>query len=345
MKKNRFFYWLFQCCTAIFVLASNIWLSFALWVHKPFGNTMTWLAIAFWTVLTFSLIGLYIKRVIFSRKTDIFIYLGCLSIGLIWFFSMQPQNYREWDPEVAKVMTYQKNGNLIQLDNVRNFHWRNLRDYDVIWESRKYDLDKIETFDLILSDWGLKKIVHTMVSFGFSDGQRISFSIEIRKEKGESFSAIGGFFRQFELGFVAGDELDLLYTRTNIRGEDVYIYPVRLSKEAIQELFILYLQKGQYLSENPRWYNTLMSNCTTLIFDMMAKIEMIPFDYRGVLSGLLPEYLYDKGALDHKHSVEEWRNIAHANPKVADFTNLSESATSIYSQLIRRDFPAIQNKE
>ncbi|MDD0823685.1 DUF4105 domain-containing protein [Mannheimia sp. AT1] len=338
--KRKFFYWLIQVTCGVFVVASNIWLSLALWVHKPLGNIMTSLIIISWCLLTCSLIGFYIKRVIFSRKTDIFIYTSCLSIGLLWFFSMEAKNDRNWDLEVAKVMTYQQDGNTIRLDNVRNFHWRNLRDYDVIWESRYYDLDKIESFDLILSDWGLKKIVHTMVSFGFSNGKRISFSIEIRKEENERFSAIGGFFRQFELGFVAGDELDLLYTRTNIRGEDVYIYPVKLSKKAMQELFLLYIEKGQKLSENPSWYNTLMSNCTTLIFDMMAKIEAIPLDYRGVMSGLLPEYLYDKEVLDNKYSLSQWRDMAHANPKVVGFTNLSEEANATYSQLIRKGFPS-----
>lgn len=343
MQKKALFYLLSQLAVGFFVLVSNLWLSLALWVHKPFGLVMTWGVIIFWSILTCSLIGFYIKRVIFSRKTDILIYISCLSIGLIWFFSMEARNDRNWDPEVDRVMTYQKNGSLIQVNNVRNFHWRNLKDYDVHWETREYNLDKIESFDLILSDWGLKRIVHTMVSFGFSDGKRISFSIEVRKEAHEKFSAIGGFFRQFELGFVAGDELDLLYTRTNIRQEDVYLYPVQLSKEAIKDLFLLYLEKGQDLSENPRWYNTLMSNCTTLIFDMMAKIETIPLDYRGIMSGLLPEYLYDKNVLDEAYDLEQWRRIAHTNPKVAGFTNLAESANALYSQLIRQDFLKIGN--
>lgn len=307
--------------------------------NKPFGLLMTTALIIFWVLLSTSLIGLYIKPVLFSRKTDVCIYLACFTIGLLWYFSLQPTNERKWDPEVAHTLTYRQQDNQITINNVRNFHWRNLRDYDVIWEKRDYDLDKINSFDLILSDWGLNKIVHTMVSFGFSNGQRISFSIEIRKENHEIFSAVGGFFRQFELALIAGDELDLLYTRTNIRGERVYIYPVQLPKQAIQELFLLYLEKGHSLSNQARWYNTLMSNCTTLIFDMMAKIETIPLDYRGILSGLLPDYLYDKNVLDDKYSLEQWRQIAYANPKTENFTNLSEDATTVYSQLIRQDFP------
>ncbi|STZ06705.1 Uncharacterised protein [Moraxella ovis] len=60
--------------------------------------------------------------------------------------------------------------------------------------------------DLALSIWGNENIVHTLVTFGFADGQRLAFSVEIRKEVGESFSNIGGFFRQFELSVIAVDE-------------------------------------------------------------------------------------------------------------------------------------------
>lgn len=274
------------------------------------------------------------------RKRGALIYCAGFGTALLWYFAMPPSNERDWHPEVEKVLDYERQGDMVRVENIRNFHWRSVHDYDVAWETREYDLSKLESYDLILSDWGLGKIVHTMASFGFSDGRRISFSIEIRKERHERFSAVGGFFRQFELGLVAGDESDLIYTRTNHRGEDVYIYPVKMSKESVKALFLSYLDKGRSLNREARWYNTLMSNCTTLIFDMMNQIESIPLDYRGVLTGGLPEYLYDKKVLSHQYTLEEWKRKAHANPKVVDFRIMEDQSDIHFSRLLRQ---GIQN--
>lgn len=242
---------------------------------------------------------------------------------------------------MAKILNYEQQGDIITIHNIRNFNWHKNGDYDINWETRQYNLKELESYEIIISDWGLNKIVHVMASFGFKNGEKLSFSIEIRKESHESFSAMGGFFRQFELGLVAGDEKDLLYSRTNIRGEDVYIYPVNLSKESVRELFLLYLQKGENLNHEARWYNTLISNCTTLIFDMMSEIEPIPIDYRALLAGLLPEYLYDEKAIDTKYSVNQWRNMAHANPHTKNIA-INQMTSQEFSRHIRQGLP---NKE
>lgn len=324
----------------LFVILSTIWLCLTLWVHQPFGRVMTYILIACWIMLSCSITGFYITQAIFKRSTDVMVYLVCFSIGLVWYFAMPPRNDREWDPEVAKIMNYQHQGNQVTIENVRNFNWRSEKDYDVHWETRQYDLSKLQSMDLILSYWAGNLIAHTLVSFNFSDGRHLAFSIEIRKKKGESFSAIGGFFRQFELALIPADEKDIIYTRSNIRQERVYIYPVEMSKTHMQELFIYYLEKGQALRTEPRWYNTLISNCTTLIFDMMNRIEPVPVDYRVLLSGLLPQYLYDHDVLDHKYNLDQWRQMAHINPKVEHFEQLSDQSSAHFSQMIRSGLPA-----
>lgn len=137
---------------------------------------------------------------------------------------------------------------------------------------------------------------------------------------------------------MAGDEKDLIYTRIDVRGEDVYIYPVNLSKQSIQKLFSLYLEKGEELNHEAKWYNTLTSNCTTLIFDMMAQIEPIPIDYRALLAGLLPEYLLDEQVIDTRYTADEWQAMAHANPYVAYLTK-TDMDSDEFSRLIRQGLP------
>jgi hypothetical protein len=56
----------------------------------------------------------------------------------------------------------------------------------------------------------------------------VAISIETRKEKGEGYSAVLGFFRQYELYYVAADERDVIRVRTNVRGEHVFLYRIQM---------------------------------------------------------------------------------------------------------------------
>lgn len=323
----------------LFVIGSSIWLCLALWIHQPFGRIFTYVAIGFWLILSCSITGFYITQAIFKRATDVWVYLVCFSIALIVFFAMPARNDREWNPEVEKILDYQQNGNLITIHNVRNFAWRSEDDYDIRWETRQYDLSQLDSMDLVLSYWAGNDIAHTLLSFNFKDGRHLSFSIEIRKEIDEQFSAIGGFFRKYELAIVPADEKDIIYTRSNIRKERVYIYPIKMSQADIQALFMSYLKQGKALQDEPRWYNTLLSNCTTIIFDMVNNIEPVPIDYRVLLSGRLPAYLYDHHVLNQHYSQKQWREMAHVNPKVSHFSQRSDQSSEIYSRIIRSALP------
>jgi len=182
---------------------------------------------------------------------------------------------------------------------VRDFTWRSETDYDARWVRREYDLDQLRSADLVLSYWMGPAIAHTLVSFGFDDGRHLVFSLEIRKERGESFSALGGFFRRFEMTLVASEETDILRTRTNARGEDVYLYRLHgLDRSQLKALFAAYLDEARQLDAAPAFYNTATSNCTTIVFDLARHIAPgLPLDYRLLLSGYLAEYAQDVGAL------------------------------------------------
>eukprot|EP01030_Chromulinospumella_sphaerica_P015030 gene15030-14829_t len=180
--------------------------------------------------------------------------------------------------------------------NVRNFEWRTETDYTPRWETREYDLSQLQTADLVLSYWMGPKIAHTLVSFGFADGQYLTFSLEIRKEVGEEFSAWKGFFRQYEAILVAADEADIIRTRSNARGENVYIYRLAISPEQLRTLFLAYVEQAQKLEKTPEFYNTLTSNCTTVVFDIAKRIVPdLPLDYRLLLSGYFAEYAHAQG--------------------------------------------------
>lgn len=106
-----------------------------------------------------------------------------------WFgiFSLEAQQDRDWNPEVAEQLTYQKQGNLVQLHNVRNFNWHKDGTYDIRWENRTIDLDKITGVNVITSYWMGPQIAHTLVSFDFSDQKPLVFSIEDSQKKEKNF--------------------------------------------------------------------------------------------------------------------------------------------------------------
>jgi Domain of unknown function (DUF4105) len=89
------------------------------------------------------------------------------------------------------------------------------------------------------------------------------------------------------------------------------------------------------LSQEPRWYNTATTNCTTLVFGMVHALRPgLPLDYRILLSGYLPNYAYDIGATDTSISFEQLRALSriHDRARQAD-------GDPNYSKLIRVGIP------
>ena len=79
-------------------------------------------------------------------------------------------------------------------------------------------------------------MAHTLVSFGFDDGQFLCVSVEARRRRWQSYSPLLGLFRSYQLFFVLGDERDIVRLRTNIRHEQVYMYRVRLAPQQLRRL-------------------------------------------------------------------------------------------------------------
>src|SRR5690606_17482486 len=147
----------------------------------------------------------------------------------LWWISLEPSNERIWAADLAQMTHGKVEGQQVTLHNVRNFNWRSDEDFDARWETRHYDLQQLKSVDMVTSYWGMPAIAHVLVSFGFEEGQFVVFSVEIRKEQGEKYSEIGGFFKMFELSIVATDERDSIGVRANVRGEDEYLYHTRLT--------------------------------------------------------------------------------------------------------------------
>jgi hypothetical protein len=263
-------------------------------------------------------------------------YAASFALVLAWWATIKPTNDRNWAPEVARTATASIDHDRLVVSNVRNFTWRSDTDFDQRWERRSYDLSHLTNVDLIMSYWAGEAIAHTILSFGFDNGARLAFSIETREESHEGYSSIAGFFKQYELAFVAADERDAVRVRSNVRGEDVRIYRLRMTSKNAQVLLREYVEELNELARTPRFYNTLTANCTSLVFDMVRVIHPgLPMDARVVFSGYLPNYAYDLGATDTSLSFEKLRDRS----KIHDRAVLA-NADPNFSARIREGIPS-----
>ena len=318
----------------LIVGSSAIWGACALWFQAQGGQALKTLSVLLWTGFSLTLmIALWQGRTAAGLATFAMAF-GAL---LIWWRRIEPSNDRIWADDVAQMTTDTADGNRITLRNVRNFDWRSNTDYTQRWETRHYDLDRLNSVDMIMSYWTGPAIAHMLISFGFDGGEHVVFSVEIRRERIESFSEIGGFFKEFELSVIAADERDVIRVRTNVRGEDTYLYRLRMPVSAIRSLFLGYIDEANTLVRTPRFYNTITVNCTTLVYQMMQRIVgYLPLSYRLIFSGYLPEYVYRVGGLDQRYSIQELRALG----RISERARGSDGSDS-FSADIRRGIPGM----
>ena len=158
------------------------------------------------------------------------------------------------------------------LDKVRDFVWRTDTDYTPRWIARSYDLAQLESLDMIVSYWARRAIAHMLISFGFGDDQHVVFSVEIRRQKHQRFSEMGGFFKEFEVVIIAAEERDIVRLRTNVRREQTYLFRLNFTPEVMRALFLAYVAEANALVRTPRFYHTITGNCTTVLYAMLKRI-------------------------------------------------------------------------
>jgi hypothetical protein len=246
---------------------------------------------------------------------------GAFGVVLVWWLTLEPSNSRRWQRDVAILPYAEIAGNRVILHNIRNCDYRTETDYDVRHYDKSLDLDKLRSADLFLVYWGSPNIAHTMISFGFEGGDYVCMSIETRKEEGEVYSALKGFFRQYELTYVIADERDLVRLRTNYRhDEEVYLYRLKASPQAVRGLFLSYLERANRLKDHAEWYNALTGNCTTNIRVQAdeARGQRSPFDWRILLNGHSDELLYERGRIANNLPFAELKQRSHINARARE---------------------------
>ena len=286
MKVLRFFAYTVAWLVAVLCIA---WSFGALYFDFPTAGAIA--AILFVVVLLAAVVFLC------GELLKLAIVFGAFALVVSWWLTLKPSNDRAWQPDVSKTAWAEINGDEVTVRNVRNCDYRTETDFTPHWETRTVRPSQITGMDVAINYWGSPWIAHPIVSFQFSDGLPLCFSIETRKTVGQQYSTLEGFYRQYTLIYVVADERDVVRLRTNYRREDVYLYHTLASPTQARERFREYINTVNVLHENPRWYNAVTSNCTTSIRTQRAANLRAPWDWRILLNGKADEMLYQDHAI------------------------------------------------
>lgn len=271
------------------------------------------------------------------RRRGLLVFFAVFAILVAWWLRIPPSNDRDWLPDVAVLSSATIEGNKVTIHNIRNCDYRSETDFEVRHYDRTFDVDKLRTIDLYLVYWGSPMIAHTMVSFGFEGDEYVCISIETRKEKGEAYSTVKGFFRQYELTYVVADERDVVRLRTNYRGEDVYLYRLHPAPDFARNVFLDYVRTIDSLSRRPQWYNALTQNCTTSIRGHTAPYAERPrWSWKLLINGYVDEMAYERGALDQSLPFAELKAASRINDRGS-----AADKDPAFSKRIREGLPGI----
>ncbi len=245
-----------------------------------------------------------------------------------------PENARNWAPDQVLLPRAEFRGEQVTIYNIRNNEHLSANEYIVRHYDKTFDLNQVRTVDFIVAPF--KKtpaIAHTMLSFGFGNGDYLGVSVEIRKEQGEDYGAVKGFFRQYEIMYVIAEERDLLGLSAVQRQDDVYLHRTRATPEQARAIFEDVLRRANQLRERPEFYNTLTNNCTNNLARHVNALHpgAVPFSWQLVLPGYSDRLAHELGLLATDLPFDAARREALITPLAIAHRNDAD-----FSQQIRR---------
>jgi hypothetical protein len=245
---------------------------------------------------------------------------------------VRPTNTANWSLDQQILPSAKISNNLITIENIRNFSYTSESDYVPNYYTKTYDVSKIRSVDYIVEPFGdFSGAAHTFLSFGFEGDQYVAISVEIRKKKGQSFSPLLTFLKQYELMYVVADEQDVVKLRTNYRKDSVYMYPTRIDQAHAKQLFLSMLRRVNELHDKPEFYNLFTNTCTTNIVKHVNEISevKVPFSYRVLMPGFSDKLAYDLGLLDTTLPYEKIREKYQINEKAMRYGDDKDFSSKI----------------
>jgi hypothetical protein len=312
--------------SALVIAPLSAWAAAALWFQLPLPEWAKAVACGF---VALGALATIVALFTAARWRALMPFAIAFGGAILWWTTIRPPADGDWAPDVARQTTGTLQGDILTLSDVRDFDWKSETDFTERWSARSYDLSKLRSLDLFLSYWAGPEMAHLIMSFGFDDGRQVAWSIEVRREKNGQYSPVADAFKSHTVVYLATTERDSVRLRSNVRGEDVRLYRLRASPEAARALLLEYVAEANDLRQKPAFYNSITTNCTTAVAKLIrAAGGTLPFDWRLVVNGYLPGYLYDRRAVVTTIPLRELMTLARIDDRARaadqspDFSNL-----------------------
>jgi len=325
---------IFWLLISLLILAPvSAWSAMALWFRFPGPEWARAVAAGLFVALGLgTTIALFTQR---RAKASVAFTLAFAGL-IVWWGTIRPPADGDWASDVARQTTGAVDGDILTLSDVREFEWASDADFRERWSKRSYDLSKLRTLDLFLSYWAGPQMAHVIMTFGFDGGEKLAWSIEVRREKTGEYSPVADAFKSHTIVYLATVERDVVRLRSNVRKEDVRLYRLRTRPEGARALLLQYVAEANALAEQPAFYNSLTTNCTTAIVKLIrAAGGTLPFDWRLIVNGYLPGYLFDQGAVVTTIPLSELMALASIDERAK-----AADRSPDFSRLIRVGVPS-----
>ncbi len=292
---RTFLLWLGRLLNFIVLPLGLLWL-LGLFIYRP------WSLLIVGLLLLPGIINVVYRRFRYGRRLRYavlpLLWLTFLAGILTYKLFLPAPEHANWQTPWAKAPQFTQQGNLLTIENVRDFRYRSENDYDVRYRTETYNLSELTGADLGECHWdGMEAICHTMLSFSFADGRHLVVSAETRLPEGVEQDSIGGIYKLYGLLYVFGTEEDIFALRTNHRHEDLTLFPLNLTPGQALNLLLAYVHLAQETERHQLPYNTVTDNCSSglvRIFrhfspDMPKRYNLLPL-HNSSISRLLYEH-------------------------------------------------------
>jgi Domain of unknown function (DUF4105) len=319
--------------SALAIAPLSAWTAAAFWFRLPLPE---WARAAVCCLVALCALATIVALFTRARWRGLLLFALAFAGVILWWGSIRPAADGDWAPDVARQTTGALDGDILTLSDVRDFDWKSEAAFTERWRARSYDLSKLESLDLFLSYWAGPEMAHLIMSFGFEGGDELAWSIEVRREKNGQYSPVADAFKTHTVVYLATTERDSVRLRSNVRGEDVRLYRLQASPAAARALLLQYVAEANALKERPAFYNSITTNCTTAVAKLIwAAGGALPLDWRLVVNGYLPGYLYDRRAVVTEIPLSELMALARIDPRAR-----AADQSPDFSKLIRVGVPS-----
>lgn len=242
----------------------------------------------------------------------ILLFIVCLTVG--WLF-VSPSNERAWVKDQSVLSTALINNTSISFSNIQRVLLDSAGEIsEVRYFDKTYQLKDLERIWFGVECFSqLESLAHTFLTFEFTgeeDDRYLTFSIEIRREIGETFHPLPGIFNNYELVYVLSEEREMITNRLTRTNDRFFLYPIRANAESRSAMLVDMAKRMNHLCSKPEFYNTITNNCTNNIVRHLNRISgrlVSPYRPGVMLPGYSDRVAYDSGLIDTDLSFGEMK--------------------------------------